>query len=69
MDDDVYEVFVVKINQYLTYENIELNNLNLSEDNEHLFNVVDLPEVRLNKRYLIDDVSVNQLSLLVNLFK
>ncbi len=63
LSDGGYAVSVVEINQCLGYENIELTSFEITESNKHLFNVV---EEQLDKSYLLDNVSSNQLNLLIN---
>ena len=71
-------VYVVQIIQVLDYEDIEISFLNITNENTHLFNILNLEEIKTfddNKDqfmfksrpdYLLDDVSVNQLNLLIN---
>lgn len=77
--DNEYALYVVRITQFL-HEDIEISFLNITNENAHLFNILNLEEIRafdeqdegqplsFNRRpdYLIDYVSVNQLNLLLN---
>ena len=70
-----YTLYVVRITQFL-HEDIEISFLNITNENAHLFNILNLEEIRAfdeqavsfkqKPDYLIDDVSVNQLNLLLN---
>lgn len=66
LSDGGYEVSVVEINQCLGYENIELTSFEITESNKHLFNIVETTEQFDSKSYLLDNVSSNQLNLLIN---
>ena len=73
--DNEYALYVVRITQFL-HEDIEISFLNITNENAHLFNILNLEEIRAFDKqdvsfkqkpdYLIDDVSVNQLNLLLN---
>ena len=64
---NAYEVYVVKVHRSLSYENIEIFFPNISENNEHLFNIIDAKELPdNNKNYLINNVSVNQMNMLLH---
>ena len=79
-EENAYTVYVVRITHALNYENIEMLFPNIYDENAYLFNILNLEEIKtfdeekdqklfsLKQRpdYIIDDVSVNQLNLLVN---
>jgi hypothetical protein len=69
-EENAYEVYVVKINQSLSYTNIEMLFPNISDNNEHLFNIINAKGQAgfqyTNKNYLIDNVSVNQMNVLLH---
>tara|TARA_B100001142_G_scaffold85283_2_gene86594 strand:+ start:1117 stop:1635 length:519 start_codon:yes stop_codon:yes gene_type:complete len=70
-----YTLYVVRITKFL-HEDIEISFLNITNENAHLFNILNLGEIRAfdeqdvsfkqKPDYLVDDVSVNQLNLLLN---
>jgi len=76
--ENEYLVYVVQIIQVLDYEDIEISFLNITDENTRLFNILNLEEIKTfddNKDqfmfksrpdYLLNDVSVNQLNLLIN---
>jgi len=77
--DNVYALYVVRITQFID-EDIEIKFLNITSENAHLFNILNLEDIKdLDEQnegqslsfkerpdYLIDDVSVNQLNFLLN---
>jgi hypothetical protein len=76
-EENEYLVYVVKIIQILDYEDIEMSFLNITDENAYLFNILNLEEIKTfddkdqfmfksRPDYLLNDVSVNQLNLLIN---
>jgi len=77
--DNVYALNVVRITQFID-EDIEIKFLNITSENVHLFNILNLEDIKYfdeqdegqslsfkdRPDYLIDDVSVNQLNFLLN---
>ena len=78
-EDNLYTLYVVRITQFID-EDIEIKFLNITNENAHLFNILNLEDIKdfdeqdevqslsFKERpdYLIDDVSVNQLNFLLN---
>ena len=77
--DNDYALYVVRITQFID-EDIEIKFLNIASENAHLFNILNLEDIKdFNEQdegqslsfkeradYLIDNVSVNQLNFLLN---
>ena len=76
-EENAYTVYVVRITHALNYENIEMLFPNIYDENAYLFNILSIEEIKtyedkdksmLKSRpdYLIDKVSVNQMSVLLH---
>lgn len=56
-----YELYVFKVTQFLNYENIEMY-YPVINDNVNLFEITN----QIDDRYILENVSVNQMSILLN---
>ena len=63
-EEDVYELTVVKVVQCLNYEKIEMFHPKISEDNQDKFKVIEVKSQ--TEEYIVDDVSVVQLSKMLS---
>jgi hypothetical protein len=61
-----YQVYVFQSIRYLNYEKIYAIFPNITEEKSHLFNVIDDWMVWEKRYFLLDNVTVNQLSILTN---
>jgi len=59
-----YSMCAIKYNEYLNYTNATIYHPNI-RDNAYLFNVIEKDSSFMHRTYLIDNVSVNQMSVLL----
>jgi hypothetical protein len=65
-DDSLYSLTVVKVVKYLSFEDFEVFHPNITDDNKDIFNVVELKPQIYQEEYIVDDVSVVQLSKMLS---
>ena len=65
-DDSLYSLTVVKVVKYLSFEDFEVFHPNITDDNKDIFNVVELKPQTYQEEYIVDDVSVVQLSKMLS---
>lgn len=65
-EEDVYELTVVKVVQCLNYEKLEVFHPKISEDNQDKFKVIEVKSQTYQEEYIVDDVSVVQLSKMLS---
>ena len=65
-DDSLYSLTVVKVVKYLSFEDFEVFHPKITDDNKDIFNVVELKPQTYQEEYIVDDVSVVQLSKMLS---
>lgn len=61
-DDSLYSLTVVKVVKYLSFEDFEVFHPKITDGNKDIFNIVELKPQTYQVEYIVDDVSVVQLS-------
>lgn len=61
-NDSLYYLTVVKVIKYLSFEDFQIFHPKITDDNKNIFNVVDVKSQTYHEDYIVDDVSVVQLS-------
>ena len=65
-DDSLYSLTVVKVVKCLSFEDFEVFHPKITVDNKDIFNVLDVKLNLGSEEYVVDDVSVVQLSKMVS---
>ena len=65
LEENGYDLTVVKVIQFLSYEGFKIYFPHISENNEHLFNVIKVEASSISNKYLIDNVSINQMRIML----
>ena len=65
-DDSLYSLTVVKVIKCLSYEDFQVFHPQISDDNKDIFNVLELKSQNYQLEYVVDDVSVVQLSKMLS---
>lgn len=65
-DDSLYSLTVVKVIKCLSFEDFEVFHPKITDDNKDIFNIVELKPQTYQEEYIVDDVSVVQLSKMLS---
>ena len=65
-DDSLYSLTVVKVIKCLGFEDFEVFHPKITDDNKGIFNVVEVKSQTYQEEYIVDDVSVVQLSKMLS---
>ena len=65
-DDSLYSLTVVKVIKCLSFEDFEVFHPKITDDNKDIFNVVEVKSQTYQEEYIVDDVSVVQLSKMLS---
>ena len=65
-DDSLYSLTVVKVVKCLSFEDFEVFHPKITDDNKDIFNVVEVKSQTYQEEYIIEDVSVIQLSKILS---
>ena len=65
-DDSLYSLTVVKVIQCLSFEDFEVFHPKITDYNKDIFNVVEVKSQTYQEEYIVDDVSVVQLSKMLS---
>ena len=65
-DDSLYSLTVVKVVKFLSFEDFEVFHPKITDDNKDIFNIVEVKSQTYQEEYIVDDVSVVQLSKMLS---
>ena len=65
LEENGYDLTVVKVIQFLNYEFFKIYHPNISEKNAYFFDVIKVEASSISNKYLIDNVSINQMRIML----